>query len=117
MPSQKHKHVQKLQRTSKMSSANDALNEHFLFLFLITNSVQHFAHLWLLCCPSLVVRLLKLLQLKKTKQIHANLSESAPEFNVAHRQKQWPSPILAPNTTEFKQINMSQELKCHVFNT
>lgn len=42
---------------------------------------------------------------KKTKEIHANLAEPAPEFNIAHRQKQRPSHILAPNTAEFEQIN------------
>lgn len=51
-----------------MSSANDVLNEHFLFLFLMNNLVQQFAHLWLLCCPSLAVKLLKLLHLKKQRK-------------------------------------------------
>lgn len=42
--------------------------------------------IWFLCCPSLAVK----------QGNSCQLAAPAPEFNVAHRQKQWPSPILAP---------------------
>lgn len=62
-----------------MSSTNDVLNEHFLFLFLMNNFVQQLPHLCLLC---LAVKLVKLHLKKKRKGIHVKLAEPETDFNL-----------------------------------
>lgn len=72
-----------------MSSTNDVLNEHFLFLFLMNNFVQLLPHLF----PSLAVKLVKL-HLEKRKEIHVKLAEPETDFNLTEGASQILATIL-----------------------